>query len=265
LTLSNFIQVLGDQAFVDPSQIEQKVLEQVQARQRTHLQRNADMKLTKEQRAAKRARKLAEHATAVSVALFFVKDASHPYHRTLLDLNAQQNGITGGVLECPSVETCLILAEGGPKAIERYKRLLLVRMKWTGPGEDDDVNDDNDNSDSMLPDSEHTTRGVAHKKFNPDNKCELVWQGLALKPLFKGFVFQSCETPEQTRQVLHQKGIAHYWDQVARHVAMSSRDVPLKLTTRQEEDASNDSDSNPYRPKDGDEDFNDDAVIVMEE
>jgi U4/U6 small nuclear ribonucleoprotein PRP3 len=206
LTLRNFIQVLGDQAYLDPSQMEQKVQEQMQARQRKHLEANAAKKLTKEQRAEKLRRKLQEDTSqsGVSVAIFYIKDMSHPYHRTKVDLNAQQNEITGGVLECehPQKLACII-AEGGPKAIKRYTRLLLVRMKLKGLEEEEEEQDDEE--------GEGTTKKT---KFNPDNTCELVWTGMATKRLFKGFVFQSCETSDMARKVLQTKGVGHYWDQV---------------------------------------------------
>jgi U4/U6 small nuclear ribonucleoprotein PRP3 len=73
-------------------------------------------------------------SASVSVALFLVKDMSHRYHRTKVDLNAQQNKITGGVLECEVPKLSLVICEGGPKAIKRYIRLMTVRMKWKGEG-----------------------------------------------------------------------------------------------------------------------------------
>ena len=135
LTLSNFMRVLGDQAVLDPSKMEAKVMEQIQSRKLKHEKMNAERKLTKEQRAEKRERKLVEDTSAsVSVALFLVKDMSHRYHRTKVDLNAQQNKITGGVLECEVPKLSLVICEGGPKAIKRYIRLMTVRMKWKGEG-----------------------------------------------------------------------------------------------------------------------------------
>ena len=225
LTLSNFIKVLGDQAVLDPSQMEQKVMEQMQARQRAHYERNQTGKLTKEQRAAKKASKLQEDTSeSVSVAIFAVTDMSHPYHRTKVDLNAQQNYITGTVIECASSpQISCVIVEGGPKAIKRYERLMLVRMKWTGP--DDAVEDDEeegepattmqvDGGDDDDDDAAVDAEPVVQHKFNPNNKCVLVWKGMAVKRLFKSFVFQACETSDQARKILKAKGVGHYWDQV---------------------------------------------------
>lgn len=230
LTLRNFIQVLGDQAYVDPSKMEQKVLEQMQKRQQAHLERNEANRLTKEQRSEKRKRKLQEDTShECSVALFFVKDMSHPYHRTKVDLNAQQQNITGGVLECLDPPLACVIAEGGPKAIKRYTRLMTVRMKWEGT---DDAQDESEEEEEV---GEGEEKAVTHK-FNPDNRCELVWTGMGAKRLFKGFVFQQCETSDQARSVLHKKGVAHFWDQVVAQASGKGDSFHLKLAGDSEDE-----------------------------
>lgn len=228
LTLRNFIRVLGDQAYVDPSQMEQKVLEQVEARQRAHLERNERNKLTKEQRAAKLARKLKEDTTgSVHVALFYVKDMSHPYHRTKVDLNAQQFNITGGVLECEQPQLSCVICEGGPKSIKKYIRLMTVRMKWKGPENAEEEEDEDDDDEE---------EGVKRQKFNQDNKCELVWTGMATKRFFKGFVFQACETSDQASKILRAKGVGHYWDQVLTHASGRGDAFALRLAESSDDD-----------------------------
>eukprot|EP00957_Ditylum_brightwellii_P165263 12582622-Ditylum_brightwellii.AAC.1 len=112
---------------------------------------------------------------------------SHTYHRTKVDLNAQQNGITGGVLECSCPKLALVIAEGGPKAIKRYVRLMTVRMKWRGEnfhGESDDDDDDIQEEEEVaqvLPGGE-------------------VWAGMGTKRMFHNFSFQSCATSEAARK-----------------------------------------------------------------
>ena len=241
LTLQNFIRVLGDQAFVDPSQMEKKVMEQVEARKQAHVERNDANKLTKEQRTAKRVKKLQEDTSqGVHVAVFYVKDMSHPYHRAKVDLNAQQFNITGGVVESQNPSMACVICEGGPKAIKRYIRLMTVRMKWTGP--DDEIESDEE--------EEANEEEKATKKFNPENSCELVWEGMVVKRLFNGFVFQSCEFPDQARRVLKAKGVAHYWDQVAAHASGHSSKLGLRMVNDSDED------DNPYKQAaDEDEDI----------
>lgn len=235
LTFQNFMKVLGDQAYLDPSQMERKVNEQIQARQNAHMERNEANKLTKEQRADKRARKLEEDTSdGVSVAIFYVKDMSHTYHRTKVDLNAQQNSITGGVLECQNPRLACVICEGGPKAIKRYTRLMTVRMKWQGP--DDAVDEDDEEEEEDEVDEETGEVKPKKQKFNPDNKCELVWTGMGRKRLFKGFQFQVCETSDTARKVLSNKGVGHYWDQVISHASGRGENFHLKLADDSEEE-----------------------------
>ena len=150
-----------------------------------------------------------------------------------VDLNAQQWQLTGGVIEGPDF-SCVVV-EGGPKALQKYKRLMLVRMKWTG-GDDDDVEDEN------------------KTKFNPDNKCEIVWEGMAAKRNFRGFVFQECETADDARKILKAKGVEHYWDQVEQHAAGQGGQFQLRLAFDDSKDAA----ENPYEQNESDD-------IVMQE
>jgi len=99
------------------------------------------------------------------VALFFVQDMSHPYHRAKVDLNAQQLMITGGVLECESPSMACVIVEGGPKAIQKYKRLMLVRMKWTGTDEDDEDDDNSRVKAKTPPRRTNSTRTIGASWF----------------------------------------------------------------------------------------------------
>ena len=219
LTLSNYMKVLGDQAVLDPSKMEARVMEQIQARKLKHEQMNADRKLTKEEKAAKHARKLQEDTSqSVCVALFWVRDMGHPYHRAKVDLNAQQNSITGGVLECETGEV-LVVAEGGEKAIKRYTRLMTVRMKWKGEDFYEEEEEEEEEEEMMEEDNgeDGTTTKVPRKKFNPNNECELIWTGMAVKRAFHSFMFQTAANSTTARKILEAKGVAHYWDLAVGH------------------------------------------------
>ena len=50
------------------------------------------------------------------------------------------------------------------------------------------------------------------KKFNPNNECELIWTGMAVKRAFHSFMFQSAQNTSVARKILEAKGVAHYWD-----------------------------------------------------
>ncbi|EJK63399.1 hypothetical protein THAOC_15935, partial [Thalassiosira oceanica] len=241
LTLSNYMKVLGDQAVLDPSKMESRVMEQIQARKMKHEKMNADRKLTREQRAAKHRRKLAEDtSTGVHVALFWVADMGHPYHRAKVDLNAGQNSITGGVLECAEAvngtRVNLVVAEGGERAIKRYVRLMTVRMRWRGEDfyEDDEGEEEGEGGRGGVNAGEEDFERLddvdgppadgddgdgeekkERRRFNPDNECRLLWTGMAMKRSFASFMFQSAATPTLARRVMEAKGVPHYWDRAA--------------------------------------------------
>ena len=73
---------------------------------------------------------------------------------------------------------------------------------------------------------------------------------MAVKRIFKSFVFQTCATSELARKVLEAKGVAHYWDQVITFAKSSSNNsaVKFKLVDREEEHLE-------QQRKDGDEEM----------
>ncbi len=233
LTLSNYMRVLGTQAVLDPSQMEQKVQEQIQARKLKHEKMNLERKVkAKEIRDQKKEEEektggVNAESESVSVALFLVQDMSHRYHRTKVDLNAQQWKITGGVLECQSdPQLALVIAEGDAKAIKKYIRLMTVRMKWKGENFADDDKEDEDEDVEMDEDGEEAPK---KQKFNKSNKCELVWTGMAAKRMFRSFIFQTSPTSDHARKVLEAKGVAHFWDQVLTHNSGTGESFNFKL------------------------------------
>ena len=130
---------------------------------------------------------------------------------------------------------------------------MLVRMKWKGPDNADEEEDDEDEDDE---------EGVKRHKFNPENKCELVWTGMATKRFFKGFVFQACETSDQASKILRAKGVGHFWDQVLTHASGRGDVFNLKLA---ESDGEVDDQANIYGPGSGSDNDDDDDDVVMKE
>jgi U4/U6 small nuclear ribonucleoprotein PRP3 len=153
LKLSNFMKVLGDQAVADPSLVEARVLQQMQRRVLNHEMRNQAAKLTPQERREKKQRKRQEDTSrAVHVAVFRVKDFANLKHRFKVDVNAQQYFLSGIgerlqrrlpsfrwslttcacvclVLLCtePGSTSNLVVAEGGPKGIRKFVRLMTER------------------------------------------------------------------------------------------------------------------------------------------
>ena len=193
--LSNFMKVLGEQAVADPSKMERRVMDQVKSRLTKHEMRNQARRLTPQERKEKKRRKLAEDTSAeVTVAVFYVASLESSQHRFKIDVNAQQLSLTGGVLICsaPDARFSLVIVEGGPRAVKRFKALMTRRIDW---------------SDEKRLQAEATG-------LDGQNWSALVWAGSVVKRHFTAFRFQECKSSLTARRVLDAKGVAHYWDMV---------------------------------------------------
>eukprot|EP01027_Heterolobosea_sp_BB2_P018115 GEZU01025577.1.p1 GENE.GEZU01025577.1~~GEZU01025577.1.p1 ORF type:complete len:540 (-),score=140.42 GEZU01025577.1:60-1631(-) len=211
VSISNIMRVLGTEASQDPTKVEAIVREQMKGRLQNHQARNEARKLTPEQRREKKLKKIEQDkATDTVVALYKVTEIPDGQKKFKVDMNAQQLHLTGCVVLSESIT--LIVAEGGPKAIRQFTKLLTRRIDWnrTVSGsttaaeenmedEDEDKEDNNNNNDG-----ENAPKGA--------RKCRLVWQGSIQKPSFRGFRFQKFLTEAMARKYLKDHGCEHFWD-----------------------------------------------------
>jgi len=198
--ISNMMKALLNEAVQDPSKIEQQVREEMAQRQRNHDLRNAERKLTPEERRQKKLKKYADDTSLeTQVALFRVEDFSNPQHRYKVDINASQLHLTGAVVICDESNCNAVIAEGGVRSVKKFTKLLLHRIKWGAEaGAVEEENDDNE-------------EGAASAK------CHLVWQGVVKKNGFKNFHLEECRSEGLARKFLHDKGVEHYWDMCKKH------------------------------------------------
>jgi U4/U6 small nuclear ribonucleoprotein PRP3 len=181
VNVANFMRIMGDDAVQEPTAIEISVQKQVQKRLEEHLKRNAENKLSVEEKRYKKDQKLREDLTEkVHVAVFKVKDVSNPLHKNKLVLNAQQYKLSG-ICICPEGKHCIVIIEGGIKGVAKYINLLMKRMDWTIPST---------TSSSQVP---------------LDNTCELLWEGVVPEKNFHGFKIRKCCNELEIKQLLNQK------------------------------------------------------------
>jgi len=191
--ISNMMKALLNEAVQDPSKIEQQVREEMAQRQRNHDLRNAERKLTPEERRQKKLKKYADEINVeTQVALFRVEDFSNPQHRYKVDINASQLHLTGAVVICDETGCNAVVAEGGSRSIKKFTKLLMTRIKWGGQEGVVEENEDDEQEASK--------------------KCTLIWQGVVKKPNFKNFHLEECRSEGLARKFLHDKGVEHYWD-----------------------------------------------------
>jgi len=213
VTMTNFMRVLGDDAIQDPTRMERKAREEVEKRAKKHVADNEARKLTPEMRKDKLRMKmekdLEEHGTQVAV--FRIRDLSHQPHKFKADKNAQQLHLTGCAILYKNMNT--VVVEGASRAVRRYKKLMLHRIKWNNEGGEDNEASDEDESeeDEAHP---HDAKPSQSTSTTPagENECVLVWEGEVKKAAFKAFRFKTCATELLIINFLEKFGVPQYWD-----------------------------------------------------
>jgi len=186
--MSNLMRVLGHEQVLDPTKVEAQVRAQMAKRKADHEAANEERKLTPAERKEKNARKLKEDTTfGVHVAVYRLKNLHNPAKKWKLEKNAQQLYMTGTVVLFQDVN--VVVVEGGPKQLKKYKQLMMTRIKW----EEDTYKD---------------KEGEEH-----NNLCELVWEGETKQRNFGDIKFKMCTTEGVARDHFKAAGVEHYWDQ----------------------------------------------------
>jgi U4/U6 small nuclear ribonucleoprotein PRP3 len=191
--MSNLMKVLGSEAVQDPTRLEMEVRTAAAEREQAHVDRNIARKLTPSERREKKERKLFDDPTTTAetiVCVYKIRDLSHPQTRFKVDVNAQENRLTGAVVITDSIS--VVVVEGGKKSIKRYNKLMLNRIDWaTAVGGDEDAEVEGD---------------------KPVNSCVLVWQGSVAKPTFHRFTVHNCRSEAAAKKVFVDAKVPHYWD-----------------------------------------------------
>uniref|UniRef100_A0A1I7ZX78 U4/U6 small nuclear ribonucleoprotein Prp3 n=1 Tax=Steinernema glaseri TaxID=37863 RepID=A0A1I7ZX78_9BILA len=193
IKMSNLMRVLGNEAIQDPTKMEEHAKKQAAERQAKHQQANQDRKLTKEEKAAKKTKKISEDTSAgVHVAVYKVKSLSHPGKKFKVEVNAKQLQMTGVIVFHNLIN--LVVVEGGPKQQKSYKNLMMNRIKWG----DEIIGQKKDVEDRDVP--------------GERNECHLVWEGMVQKRAFQELRSIAATSEKNAREILDKHGVAHYWD-----------------------------------------------------
>jgi len=206
----NMYRVYGAEAMQDPTAIETKVRSEMAERTERHHQRNQARKKNPEEKREKKRRKLIEDTTfGTNVAVYKVLELSI-INRYKLERNAQQSYLTGCCIIGPSFT--LVVIEGGPKGLSRYKKLMLRRLKWNVEEEEPlpVSTEDKPSSDPTvtLPPVPIVLPEPEKKK----NRCDLIWEGEVLQAAFNDFQIKNFRTELLIRKYLTDRGCVHYWD-----------------------------------------------------
>ncbi|XP_041000389.1 protein RDM16 [Juglans microcarpa x Juglans regia] len=191
--MSNLMKVLGSEATQDPTRLEKEIRSAAAEREQAHIDRNIARKLTPAERREKKERKLFDEPNTVetNVSVYRINDLSHLQTRFKIDVNAQENRLTGCAVISDGIT--VVVVEGGNKSIKRYGKLMLRRINWATAVKEED--EDGDESDDK-----------------PANRCVLVWQGSVAKSSFNRFTVHECMTEAAARKIFADAGVAHHWE-----------------------------------------------------
>ena len=185
--ISNLMSVLGADTTQDPTKIEKEVRAQMDERQQAHEDRNLARKLTPAERRDKKLRKMFDPENGLFMAVFKVGSLRNPQHKYKVNVNAEQNMLTGCVVTGDSHS--LVVVEGCSKSVVRYKKLMLKRMQW----------------DSWIA-------GEDAPEDLEGNSCALLWEGSIKEVHFKNFRREQVKTDVAARKYLLDFGLEHLWD-----------------------------------------------------
>ncbi|XP_002156722.2 U4/U6 small nuclear ribonucleoprotein Prp3 [Hydra vulgaris] len=209
--ISNLMRVLATEAVQDPTKVEAHVRAQMAARQKKHEAANEERKLTKEERALKKVKKLKEDlSTGVHTSLYKLLNISNPAKKFKVDTNAQQLYLTGCVIITKGM--ALVITEGGPKSQKKFKKLMLSRIKW-----------EEDSAQGMRQDKidkKNNEVNVNKKK----NECKLIWEGTNIKKTFTDWRFHVFKTDPEAHDFLRRSNVEHFWNLAASQTVLEEAD-----------------------------------------
>ncbi|VUC34539.1 unnamed protein product [Clonostachys rosea] len=202
----NLMRVLGDVAVKDPTAVELRVNREIADRHQKHVDANEERKLTKDQKHEKLADQQKRDADkGIHVVVFKINSLANGQHRYKIGVNAEQLSLTGSCIMHPKFN--LIVVEGGERAVNKYKKLMLNRIDWT---ENSPSRSKEDRSgkirDWLLAENEK-----GELKDMSLNECKLVFEGEQKTRGFRKWGSKVCETDAEARDTLSRAKMENFW------------------------------------------------------
>lgn len=213
--LANMMQVLANEAVIEPSKVEAKVRDQMARRQKAHFDTNKARELTKDERRAKNEKKNKEDLSfGCDVGVYLVKDMTHAATRWKIKENVKQLYMTGCCITCQ--DYAIVVAEGGPKAQRKFRRLMLNRIKWREIAGEGDLPEEKESQAELREE-------VCDSKGN--ELCKVVWSGRRKAPTFKGdMVILRMASDIAGKEFFQKHGLVDYWHSIQAKLLITGTD-----------------------------------------
>jgi U4/U6 small nuclear ribonucleoprotein PRP3 len=192
--LSNLMRVLANEASADPTQVESDVRAQVAERQRKHIADNEARRKTKpELRDKAEATAKADRESGLHANVYRILSLENAQHKYKIDVNARQLQLTGALVEYADCN--MVIVEGGPKALRKYKALMLRRIDWNLPS-------------TATGERSSAQRGDPRR----ENRCALIWEGPIASPAFDKFKSVKLPTENGVKSFLKRRHVESYFE-----------------------------------------------------
>lgn len=195
--LKNLMNVLTNETIKNPTEVEMRVKREVAERKAKHDLMNEERKLTREEKHEKFESRLEDDRNnGCFSCVFKIGRLVSPKNLYKVDVNAKEYQLTGVCVRLKG-GISMVIVEGGSKALKKYKKLMLRRIRWT------DNERKKGDDDSMQSEIEDLT----------DNYCCLVWEGELPSPHFKRWTLEDYESEEELIHQLDRYHVTNYWTQ----------------------------------------------------
>lgn len=193
-------------AVKDPTAVEARVNRDIADRHQKHVDTNEERKLTKDQKREKLANNQQRDADkGIHVLVFKINSLANGQHRYKIGVNAEQQNLTGTCILHPKFN--LVVVEGGARAINQYKKLMMNRIDWTenAPSRDRDSSK-GPTRDWLLAENEN-----GELKDMSINQCQLIFEGEQKTRGFRKWGSKVCESDSEAREALARSKMDSFW------------------------------------------------------
>ena len=114
----------------------------------------------------------------------------------------------------------LVVIEGGPRSIKRFKRLMLRRIDWNSKVKHKKPASSDMQDDIPMTSADHAENGKEDEdddqddkiKSSKDRRCHLIWEGIQKKKSFEKWRIVEIRSENEARRLLSDKSCDQFWN-----------------------------------------------------